>query len=176
MKTLFVVLPQCIEKALEATAKIALAASTELGEYLQLISNSAPYGWGLYSEDARKSKELAYIMSAVESMSKADYVAFAPEWQKYKECRVLHDIAEQYELDIIECEVPKLTPEPELKLALKPCPFCGETEMLTCANEDTEHGKEYSVFCSTCGTSGPVTSNAVELWNMWGEKRQSPHG
>ena len=168
MKTLFVVLPQCIEKALEAAAQIALAASTELGEYLQLISNSAPYGWGLYCEDARKSKELTYITSAVESMSRADYVAFAPEWQKYKECRVLHDISEQYELDIIECEVPKLTPEPELKSGLKACPFCGETEILTCACEDTEYGKEYSVFCSTCRTSGPTAnseSDTIELWN-----------
>ena len=148
MKTLFVVLPQCIEKVLEAAAQIALAASTELGEYLQLISNSAPYGWGLYCEDTKKSKELAYIISAVEGMSRADYVAFAPEWQKYKECRILHDIAEQYELDIIECDAPKPTPEPERKSGLKACPFCEEDEMLTCANRDTKYGKEYSVFAA----------------------------
>ena len=172
MKTLFVVLPQCIEKALEATAKIALAASTELGEYLQLISNSAPYGWGMYFENSNpqetiKRNELAYLAKAIESMSSTDYVAFAPNWQKYKECRVLHDIAEQYELDIIECDVP----EPELKTGLKPCPFC-EDEMLTCACENTEHGKEYSVFCSTCGTSGPTAnseSDAIELWNSRGQ-------
>ena len=151
MKTLFVVLPQCIEKVLEATAQIALAASEELGEYLQLISNSAPYGWGMYFENnnpQEKRSELAYIMSAVESMSRADYVAFAPEWQEYKECRILHDIAEQYELDIIECDVPKPTPEPELKSGLKACPFCEEDEMLTCANRDTKYGKEYSVFAA----------------------------
>ena len=165
MKSLFVVLPQGIENAAEATAKIALAASTELGEYLNLISNSTFYGWGLYSESGNSQKkhdDLAYLKRAIENMSGADYVAFAPEWQKHKECRLLHDIAEQCELDIIEYDAP------EQKLKLKPCPFCGDDEMLTCANRDTEYGKEYSVFCSTCGTSGPVTSiesNAVELWN-----------
>lgn len=159
MKTLFVVLPLGIEKAVEATAKIALAASTKLGEYLCLVSG-VPYAWGLHIEDTVKRENLAYLLHAIDCMSRADYVAFAPEWHKHKECRLLHDIAEQHELDIIECDAP----EPELK----PCPFCGEDEMLTCANRDTEYGKEYSVFCSTCGTSGPVTSsesNAVELWN-----------
>ena len=166
MKTLFVVLPQGIEKALEAAAKIALAASTELGEYLQLSLGASSYGWG-QSYIKKKCKELDYLMKAIESMSSTDYVAFAPNWEKYKECRVLHDIAEQYELDIIECDVP----EPELKTGLKPCPFC-EDEMLTSACEDTEHGKEYSVFCSTCGTSGPTAnseSDAIELWNSRGQ-------
>ena len=163
MKTLFVVLPQCIEKALEATAKIALAASTELGEYLQLISNSAPYGWGLYSEDTRKSKELAYIMSAVESMSRADYVAFAPEWKKYKECSILHDIAEQYELDIIECDVPKPTPEPELKA----CPFCLSEDVNVESISENEQLK-FFVRCNKCRAEGPVSGavlGAIEAWN-----------
>ena len=161
MKTLFVVLPQDMQNAVDATAKIALAASTKLGEYLCLVSG-VPYAWGLHIEDTVKRENLAYFLHAIEYMSRADYVAFAPEWQKHKECRLLHDIAEQCELDIIEYDAP------EQKLKLKPCPFCGDDEMLTCANRDTEYGKEYSVFCSTCGTSGPVTSiesNAVELWN-----------
>ncbi len=166
MKTLFVVLPQCIEKALEATAKIALAASTELGEYLQLISNSAPYGWGLYCEDTKKSKELAYIISAVESMSRADYVAFAPEWQKYKECRILHDIAEQYELDIIECDVP----EPELK----PCPFCGGRNVEIHCFVSNERGTQLFVQCDGCDAKGPILGSkqgAVEGWNKAGGEK-----
>ena len=168
MKTLFVVLPQCIEKVLEATAQIALAASEELGEYLQLISNSAPYGWGMYFENnnpQEKRSELAYIMSAVESMSRADYVAFAPEWQEYKECRILHDIAEQYELDIVECDAP----EPELK----PCLFCGEKDIKIRCFAMSEPGTQFFALCEKCKAGGPVSGSeqgAVEAWNRCGEE------
>ena len=164
MKTLFVVLPQGIENAVEATAKIALAASTKLGEYLCLVSG-VPYAWGLHIEDTVKRENLAYFLHAIEYMSRADYVAFAPEWQKHKECRLLHDIAEQYELDIIECDAP----EPELK----PCPFCG-------ANlEGSRHAFAFGtqamgyIVCPNCGTIsgfGRTYDESVDAWNSRGDE------
>ncbi len=152
MKTLFVVLPQGMEKAQEAIEQIALAASTQLGVYLSII--------GSYGNDPHNP--LNYIADVIPNMNRADYVAFTPDWQKYQECRLLHEIAEQYKLNILECDVESEEPK------LKPCPFCEENEMLVCACEDKGHGKEYSVFCHTCGTSGSVAhsgSDAVKLWN-----------
>ena len=168
MKSLFVVLPQGIENAVEATAKIALAASTKLGEYLNLISNSTFYGWGVYSESGNSQKkhdDLAYLKRAIENMSGADYVAFAPEWQKHKECRVLHDIAEQYELDIIECDAP----EPELK----PCPFCGAN--LKGSRHAFAFGTQAMgyIVCPNCGTIsgfGRTYDESVDAWNSRGDE------
>lgn len=48
---------------------------------------------------------------------------------------------------------------------LKPCPFCGETELSTCRDEFGER----VTFCDNCGVCGPPseddTEQILEAWN-----------
>lgn len=106
---------------------------------------------------------LNYIANAIDSMNKADYVAFTPEWGKYQECRLLHEIAEQYKLDIIECDVESEEPK------LKACPFCKESQCINVRNfVDRADGDRFFVECNNCYAGGPVgetPQEAVEAWN-----------
>ena len=159
MKTLFVVLPQGMEKAQEAIEQIALASSTQLGVYLSILSIIGSYGWGEYDPH----NPLNYIADDIPNMNKADYVAFTPDWEKYQECRLLHEIAEQYKLDIIECDVESEEPK------LKACPFCKESQCINVRNfVDRADGDRFFVECNNCYAGGPVgetPQEAVEAWN-----------
>lgn len=55
---------------------------------------------------------------------------------------------------------------------LKPCPFCGSTN-LTIIGSCWGDNKE-SVSCSDCESSGPMSENVVDAWNTrYNEKNES---
>ena len=163
MKTLFVVLPFVIKDYLKVASKLAFAASMKLGEYVKLLPDAnGGYGFGLYFELHMKgtdaNTQLWQIQQAIGLMNKADYLLFMPGWEKYKECRLLYEIAMAYELNIIE-----LDGKPEIEL--KPCPFCNApSDKLTFGCIDDE----YYVECGHCGAGGPMCSDeeaAATAWN-----------
>ena len=157
-KKVFVVLKFGVEGCLEQALRIVYEVEKKLGVYCQLI----PSRRALFTYKPEDYRLIDELFNALGYMREADVVVFPPHWQSSREFTLLHAIACAYELNIMELDTPNE------KIKLKPCPFCGEDEQITVALEDTEHGKEFSVFCPTCGTDGPtgITERmAVELWN-----------
>lgn len=63
----------------------------------------------LYSESAMKDRDIMnipvyYLAKSLESMSFCDAVYFCDGWEDYRGCRIEHDVAEEYGLDIIYAE------------------------------------------------------------------------
>lgn len=51
---------------------------------------------------------------------------------------------------------------------LKPCPFCG-SELIECYEEKC--GPFYCICaCGVCGPDGETEQEAIDAWNMRGEK------
>lgn len=62
---------------------------------------------------------------------------------------------------------------------LKPCPFCGETNLILAEDSDPGYWKRYYIRCTNCGARGgsyrpwrrdgsalkEVEEKAAELWN-----------
>ena len=166
MKTLFVVLPFVIKDYLKVASKLAFAASMKLGEYVKLLPEANEcYGLGLYLADETGAKpQLERICRFIEWMNKADYLLFMPGWEKYKECKILHSIAETYELNILELDG-------EQEVRLKGCPFCGVAPMPDALQDSDDEGGLYYVRCEICGAQGARGRNEREAMKLW-DKRE----
>lgn len=62
-----------------------------------------------YSESSMKDRgvvniPLCYLAKSLENMSLCDVVYFCDGWEDYRGCRIEHDVAEEYGLDIIYAE------------------------------------------------------------------------
>ncbi len=157
VKKVFVVLPFCIEDFMETDTKLARKAEEHIGCYcavIHLIKNN---------RDA-----LQLLSDSILAMRSAETVIFTRDWQDYPECVMLHDIAEYYKRNILELDAE--AKEKQKTKELIPCPFCGDNEALVVANKQTEHGKEYTVWCSNCGISGPASNNEQRAINMWNNR------
>lgn len=67
------------------------------------------------------------------------------------------------------------------EIKLKPCPFCGSSDVKSCPEGEREDGKPwqaYYVHCNVCGTDGPIVqvydlgippeagrNTSIDLWN-----------
>jgi Lar family restriction alleviation protein len=58
--------------------------------------------------------------------------------------------------------------EEEMKIKLRPCPFCGGTETL-CISHDVETG-DPCVQCSWCGAMGPRTASTERAKDEWNRR------
>ena len=54
-------------------------------------------------------------------------------------------------------------------VTVRPCPFCGEDDMVTVEIEHPDLPRETFIGCCSCGAKGPSTiqgeEKAVEAWN-----------
>lgn len=168
MKSVFVVLPFGIENYLDVATKLAFALSMKLGKYLKLLPENTTWGFGLYFEAMRENKvESAEVINLVKSiiwMDKADYILFTPGWEKYKECRVLYEIAMAYSLNIVELD-------DEQEVELRDCPFCGASILPEPLRDPKEEGGLYYLRCEVCGAQGARGRNEHEAMKLW-DKRE----
>ena len=100
MKKLFISQPmkgKTDEQILAEREKAIVAAKEYVGEDVEVIDSffqSAP-------ADARP---LWFLGKSLEMLSAADVAYFALEWSKYRGCKIEHECAVQYGIDIIESE------------------------------------------------------------------------
>ena len=171
MRTLFVVLPFVIKDYLKVASKLAFAASMKLGEYLKLLPDAnGGYGFGLYFELHMKGTDanthLWQIQQAIGLMNKADYLLFMPGWEKYKECTILHKIAETYGLNILELDG-------EQDVELRDCPFCGVAPLPNVLKDPDDEGGLYYVRCEICGAQGARGRDEREAMKLWDKREGS---
>ena len=57
-----------------------------------------------YLSKAEKEKPIYCLSLALETMAQCDVVYFCDGWEDYRGCRIEHDVAEEYGLDIIYAE------------------------------------------------------------------------
>lgn len=57
-----------------------------------------------YLSKAEKEKPIYCLSLALETMAQCDVVYFCDGWEEARECRIEHDVAEEYGLDIIYAE------------------------------------------------------------------------
>ena len=94
-------------------------------------------------------------------MEQADYILFHPEWKSWPECELLHDVAEEFRLNIID--------DPEEKLSC--CPFCGGEAILMPAISDG--AKAFAVQCQTCKTTTDCYPEADEAIASWEHRTET---
>ena len=163
MKSIFVVLPLSVKKYLEVASKLAFAASMKLGEYLKLLPDERlGYSFALYDGEGA-NMELEFVHGAISWMTIADYVMFVPDWERYKECKILHTIAETYGLSIVELDDVE-------EVRLKDCPFCGVDPLPNVMQDPKEEGGLYYVRCEICGGQGARGRNEQEAKKLWNKR------
>lgn len=100
MKKLFISQPmkdKTDEQILTEREKAIAVAKEHVGEDVEVIDSffqSAP-------ADARP---LWFLGKSLELLSTADIAYFAPEWDKYRGCKIEHECAVQYGIATIESE------------------------------------------------------------------------
>lgn len=91
------------DEEIEKTREKAIRHLDRLGYKVVLFKD----GW--YNNSAMKDRGVMnipvyYIARSLESMSFCDAVYFCDGWEDYRGCRIEHDVAEEYGLDIIYAE------------------------------------------------------------------------
>lgn len=54
-----------------------------------------------FENDNVKNKPLWYLAKSISAMSKCEAVYFCNDWEKYRGCRMEHEAAKEYGLDIL---------------------------------------------------------------------------
>lgn len=91
------------EEEIVATRDAAIKRLNELG--YEVINTKFTDEW--YSKEAMadrgvKQIPLCFLAKSLENMSLCDAVYFCKDWEKYRGCKIEHEAALQYGLDIIE--------------------------------------------------------------------------
>lgn len=93
------------DEEIEKTREKAIRHLDRLG--YKVVSTLFKDGW--YNNSAMKDRGVMnipvyYLARSLESMSFCDAVYFCDGWEDYRGCRIEHDVAEEYGLDIIYAE------------------------------------------------------------------------
>lgn len=101
------------DEEIEKTREKAIRHLDRLG--YKVVSTLFKDGW--YNNSAMKDRGVMnipvyYLARSLESMSFCDAVYFCDGWEDYRGCRIEHDVAEEYGLDIIYAEDEEEPEEP----------------------------------------------------------------
>lgn len=101
MKKLFISQPmRCLtdEEILKAREEIRIKAEKTIGEPVELIDSFIKD----YPGEKNKSIPVWYLGKSIQFLSQADIVYFGGEWRSARGCKIEHEIAKEYGINIIE--------------------------------------------------------------------------
>lgn len=97
MKKLFISQPmggKSNEEVIKERDKVANIVKEKIGEDVEVIDS-------FYENAPEESKPLWLLAKALEFLSDADCVYFTNGWQNYRGCRIEHECAIEYGIDIV---------------------------------------------------------------------------
>ena len=97
MKKLFISQPmrdKTDKEILELRKQIAEGVKQFTGEDLEVIDS-------FFKDAPHEAKPLWFLAKSLELLSSADCVYFGEGWQDYRGCRIEHECAVQYGIDIV---------------------------------------------------------------------------
>ena len=86
------------EEILKAREEIRIKAEKKIGEPVELIDSFIKE----YPGEINKSIPVYYLGKSIEFLSQADIAYFGGEWKNARGCKIEHEIAVQYGIDIKE--------------------------------------------------------------------------
>lgn len=95
MKKLFISQPMR-----DKTTDEIKAQRTKMGEWfpnMEIIDS-------FFTDVIHETKPLWYLGESLKLLSQADYVYFSEGWEKYRGCKIEHECAESYGIDILTIE------------------------------------------------------------------------
>lgn len=82
------------EEILDRIDKAIGKARKKLGNDIFVIDT-------FYTDFKPDSKPLEYLARSIQDLASADVVYFCKDWEEYRGCRIEHECAAQYEMNII---------------------------------------------------------------------------
>lgn len=73
---------------------IVESLKAEYGEGIEVI-------YSYFERSSEVTEPLWLLAKSIELLATADMAFFAPGWQKYRGCRIEHECAKQYDIEII---------------------------------------------------------------------------
>lgn len=101
MKKLFISQPMrglSKEEIMNARKEIKIRAEEKLGESIELIDSFIKD----YPGEVNKHVPVFYLGKSIQFLSEADVAYFGGDWRNARGCKIEHEIAVQYGIDIIE--------------------------------------------------------------------------
>lgn len=128
MKKLFISQPmrgKSDEEILKTRDEIKIKAEKEIGEEVELIDSFVKE----YPGEINKVVPVYYLGISIQFLSQADVAYFGGDWENARGCKIEHDVAKEYGIEILYCNtIPK-----ELTL----------TELINCFHTASEYSKKY---------------------------------
>ena len=101
MKKLFISQPMrglTNEEILKAREEIRIRAEKTIGEPVELIDSFIED----YPGEINKSVPVWYLGKSIQLLAQADIVYFGGDWENARGCKIEHEIAKEYGINIIE--------------------------------------------------------------------------
>ena len=101
MKKIFISQPMrglTDEEILKAREEILIKAGKKIGEPVELIDSFIED----YPGEINKHIPVFYLGKSIQFLSQADIAYFGEDWRNARGCKIEHEIAKQYGIEIIE--------------------------------------------------------------------------
>ena len=101
MKKIFISQPMrglTDEEIIKAREEILIKAEKKIGEPVELIDSFIED----YPGEINKHIPVYYLGKSIDFLSQADIAYFGGDWRNARGCKIEHEVAEQYGIEIIE--------------------------------------------------------------------------
>ena len=105
MKVLFISQPmngKSDEEILKEREQAIAKVKEVVGEDVEVLET-------FFDDFSVDAKPLEYLARSIEFLAKADIAYFAPGWETARGCKIEHDCARAYGIDILYCTPPKMS-------------------------------------------------------------------